>query len=111
MNLEQLQAWLGVFSTVLGILITLVGLGIPLIKNIKAKETLQATATILEMVKKYMIEAEGFLNLSGEEKKKYVIAKAIAYAAEHGITITEEEVGTAIEGIIYLSKSINFNKK
>lgn len=104
---EEIQGWVAVVSTVLGILITLISLIAPLIKNVKAKTALQGTAKVLKEIEKYMTEAETFVNYTGAEKKEYVLTKAKEYAKVTEVAITDEELSDAIEGVIYLTKNIN----
>ena len=63
-NLEQIIA---VASAGVGLLATLTGFLIPLVKNVKAKNKLMALKELSSVLQSLIMDAEQFVNFSGEE--------------------------------------------
>lgn len=103
-NLEQIIA---VASAGVGLLATLTGFLIPLVKSVKAKNKLMALKRLSSVLQSLIMDAEQFVNFSGEEKKEYVLTKANRYAIENNIPFDESAVDNEIEKIVNLSKNVN----
>ncbi len=105
--MENLEQMITVVSAGLGLIATVTGFLIPLVKNVKAKNRLTALNQLSTLLKSLIVEAEKFSNFTGEEKKEYVMTKANRYALENNILFDESTVGDEIEKLIDLSKNVN----
>lgn len=105
--MENLEQMITVVSAGLGLIATVTGFLIPLVKNVKAKNRLTAGTQLSTLLKSLIVEAEKFSNFTGEEKKEYVMTKANRYALENNIPFDESTVGDEIEKLIDLSKNVN----
>lgn len=105
--MENLEQMITVVSAGLGLIATVTGFLIPLVKNVKAKNRLTALNQLSTLLKSLIVEAEKFSNFTGEEKKEYVMTKANRYALENNIPFDESTVGDEIEKLIDLSKNVN----
>lgn len=105
--MENLEQMITVVSASLGLIATVTGFLIPLVKNVKAKNKLTALNQLSTLLKSLIMEAEKFSNFTGEEKKQYVMTKANRYALENNIPFDESTVGDEIEKLIDLSKNVN----
>lgn len=103
-NIEEIAT---AVSTCIGILATISGLVIPLVKNVKAKNKLTALNKFASVLQNLISDAECFSNFTGEEKKEYVLTKANRYAIENKIDFDEEAISAKIEELIDLSKKVN----
>lgn len=108
---ETLQIWLPIVSGFVGILITFLSFIIPLVKNSKAKKILETSVKIAEAVQPYIIEAEKFINYTGEEKKSFVMTKANQYAIDNKLKFNVEEVSKQVETLVALTKQVNQREK
>lgn len=105
--MENLEQMITVVSAGLGLIATVTGFLIPLVKNVKAKNKLTALNQLSTLLKSLIVEAEKFSNFTGEEKKEYVMTKANRHALENNIPFDESTVGDEIEKLIDLSKNVN----
>ncbi|MCH5151039.1 MAG: hypothetical protein J1F65_00035 [Clostridiales bacterium] len=109
--MENIEKILALISACLGIIITATGFLIPLVKNAKAKRTLEILNMISNEVKGFIVEAEQFVNYSGTEKKQYVITRVNQLAIENKWKFDEDVVSEKIEEMISISKSVNQREK
>lgn len=105
--MNQIEEIITIISAALGLIITITGFLIPLIKSTKAKKSLIAVNKLTGALQNMVIEAEKFVNYSGEEKKQYVMTKAYKYAVENKIPYDENAVSEKIEDLVALSKQVN----
>lgn len=105
--MENLEQIITIASAGIGLLATITGFLIPLVKNVKAKNRLMALNQLSTTLNSLIIEAEQFANFTGHEKKQYVLTKANRYALENNIPFDESTVDTEIERIVKLSKNVN----
>lgn len=105
--MENFQQIITVASAAVGLLITVTGFLIPLVKNVKAKNKLIALNKLSTLLKTLIEEAEQYSNFSGAEKKEYVLTKANRYALENKIPFDEPSVDAEIEKVVQLSKNVN----
>lgn len=96
-----------VVSTCIGIIATISGLVIPLVKNVKAKHKLTALNKFASVLQNLISDAECFTNFTGAEKKEYVLTKANRYAIENKMDFDEEAISAKIEELVDLSKKVN----
>lgn len=105
--MSQIEEIITIISAALGLIITITGFLIPLVKSTKAKKSLIAENKLTGALQNMVIEAEKFVNYSGEEKKQYVMTKAYKYAVENKIPYDENAVSEKIEDLVALSKQVN----
>lgn len=105
--MSQIEEIITIITAALGLIITITGFLIPLVKSTKAKKSLIAVNKLTGALQNMVIEAEKFVNYSGEEKKQYVMTKAYKYAVENKIPYDENAVSEKIEDLVALSKQVN----
>lgn len=105
--MSQIEEIITIITAALGLIITITGFLIPLVKSTKAKKSLIAVNKLTGTLQNMVIEAEKFVNYSGEEKKQYVMTKAYKYAVENKIPYDENAVSEKIEDLVALSKQVN----
>lgn len=91
------------------VIVALMGI-ITIIKSIldnKDESYLKHLMIVTREIEKFMKEAEKIENLSGREKKVYVMKKIEEFLEENGIMFPLSEVSEIIERIIDLTKQIN----
>lgn len=103
-NVEEIMT---IISACIGLLATITGFLIPLVRSVKAKNRLIAINKLTTELQTLIIEAEAFVNFSGEEKKEYVMTKANRYAIDNKIPYNEQDVDKKIEDLVTLSKEVN----
>lgn len=96
-----------IVSACLGLLATVTGFLIPLVKNVKAKNRLSAINKLTVTLQSLVVDAEKFADFSGAEKKEYVMTKINRYAIENKIPYDEQAVSEKIEDLVALSKEVN----
>ena len=94
-------------ASVLPVAVGFITFLIKYIKNEKAKQVLQKTLRIAELLQPLVIEAEAFEHYSGEEKKQYVLTKANQYALSNRIRFVESEVSAMIDELIATTRQVN----
>ena len=80
---------------------------IPLLIAAKKKGFFEAYAVIEDAIKQYMEEAEALRELSGAEKRDFVVEKVKEYMNQHKLSFPIDEVITIIERLIAFSKKVN----
>ncbi len=105
--MKHLEQIITIASAGVGLLATVTGFLIPLVKNVKAKNRLTALNKLSALLNSLIVEAEQFANFTGAEKKQYVLTKANRYALENNIPFEESTVDAEIEKIVKLSKNVN----
>jgi len=105
--MENIKEIITIASACLGLLATVTGFLIPLVKNVKAKNKLSSINKLAAVLQSLIIDAEQFANYTGEEKKEYVLTKANRYALNNNIAFDEQLVSDKVEDLIKLSKSVN----
>ncbi len=105
--MENLERIITIISACMGLLATVTGFLIPLVKNVKAKKRLMAINKLTTELQTLIIDAEAFVNFTGVEKKEYVMTKANRYALENKIPYNESDVSQKVEDLVALSKKVN----
>ncbi len=105
--MENIKEIITIASAALGLIATITGFLIPLVKNVKAKNKLTALNKLSATLQAFIVEAEAFTNFSGAEKKEYVMTKANRYALENKIAFDADAVSDKVEEIVELSKKVN----
>ncbi len=105
--MSTLEEIMTIISACIGLLATITGFLIPMVRSIKAKNRLIAINKLTTELQTLIIEAETFVNFSGEEKKEYVLTKANRYAIDNKIPYNEQDVNQKIEDLVTLSKEVN----
>lgn len=62
---------------------------------------------LVDIVQPLMMKAEILSNLSGDEKKSYVMTHALDYCLKNNLPFNEDAVSQLVERLIIFSKSIN----
>ncbi len=105
--MENIKEIIAIASACLGLLATVTGFMIPLVKNVKAKNKLTALNKLTTTLQSLIVDAETFTNFTGAEKKEYVMTKANRYAMENKIPYDEQAVSDKVEDLVALSKEVN----
>ena len=105
--MENIKEIITIASACLGLIATITGFLIPLVKNVKAKNKLTALNKLSTTLQAFIVDAETFTNFTGAEKKEYVMTKANRYAIENKIPYDEQAVSDKVEEIVALSKEVN----
>lgn len=105
--MNNLKEIITIASACLGLLATVTGFLIPLVKNVKAKNKLTALNKLTATLQSLIVDAEAFVNFSGAEKKAYVMTKANRYAMDNKIPYDEQAVSDKVENLVALSKEVN----
>lgn len=105
--MENIKEIITIASACLGLLATITGFMIPLVKNVKAKNKLTALNKLTTTLQSLIVDAEAFTNFTGAEKKEYVMTKANRYAMENKIPYDEQAVSDKVEDLVALSKEVN----
>ncbi len=105
--MENLKQIITIASACVGLLATITGFLIPLVKNVKAKNRLSALNKLATTLQSLIVDAETFTHFTGAEKKEYVLTKANRYALENNIPFDEASVDAEIEKMVKLSKNVN----
>mgnify|MGYP001120871792 CR=1 FL=1 len=109
--MEKIEQIIIIAANCLGLVATMTGFLIPLVKNIKAKNKLLAINKLTSTLQDLIVEAEDFTNFSGTEKKEYVMTKVNRYAIKHNIPFDEQLVSDKVESLVALSKEVNVGKR
>ena len=109
--MEQLELFISVAGTSLGLLLTTLTFLIKSIRNAKAKKKAQQMVEICNAILPYIEQAETFLHYSGQEKKEFVLTKANQFAIEQGMDFNPETIGEKIEELVNLTKEVNKRDK
>lgn len=105
--MENIKEIITVISACLGLVVTVTGFLIPLVKSVRAKSRLTALNKLTSTLQSLIVDAEGFTNFTGAEKKEYVMTKANRYAIENKIPYDEQSVSDRVEDMVALSKEVN----
>lgn len=109
--MDKLEQIIAIISACLGLIGTITGLLISLVKNVKAKNRLTTINKLTVALQAFVEDAETFVNYSGAEKKEYVMTKANRFAIDNNIPYDETAVSDIIENIVKISKSVNVREK
>ena len=110
MDLDNLQVFLSFLGSILGLLFTTIIFLKKFIKNKKLKNILEKAEQITKELVPCIIEAEQFVNYTGEEKKNYVMTKVNQFAIDNDITFDPEYVSSKVEQLISLTKEVNCSR-
>lgn len=105
--MQSIKEIITIISACMGLLATVTGFLIPLVKNVKAKNKLSALNKLAATLQSLIVDAEQLADLSGAEKKEYVLNKASGYAINNDIPFDRQLVSDKIEEIVALSKKVN----
>lgn len=105
--MEDIKQIITIASACLGLLATVTGFLIPLVKNVKAKNKLTALNKLTTTLQSLIVDAEAFVNFTGAEKKEFVMTKANRYAMDNNIPYDEQAVSDKVEDLVALSKQVN----
>ena len=94
-------------SGIASLLIPLIGFITALVKVIKEKRWNILKSALCD----FMIKAEEMVGSTGEEKKQAVLKWSKEFCKEQGINFNEDQVSSAIETLINLTKKVNAKDK
>ena len=109
MKLEDIQLFLPFLAPALGLLCTTIVFLKKFVKNKKLKKVLEKAEEITKEIIPCIMEAEKFVNYTGEEKKNFVMTKLNQLAIINNIKLNEEEISNKIEQLVSLTKEVNVN--
>lgn len=109
MKLEDIQLFLPFLAPALGLLCTTIVFLKKFVKNKKLKKVLEKAEEITKEIIPCIMEAEKFVNYTGEEKKNFVMTKLNQFAIINNIKFNEEETSNKIEQLVSLTKEVNVN--
>ena len=109
MKLEDIQLFLPFLAPALGLLCTTIVFLKKFVKNKKLKKVLEKAEEITKEIIPCIMEAEKFVNYTGEEKKNFVMTKLNQLAIINNIKFNEEEISNKIEQLVSLTKEVNVN--
>ncbi len=109
--MENIKELITIISAVLGLLATVTGFLIPLVKTVRAKNKLSAINKLTAQLQSFIMDAEQLVNYTGAEKKEYVLTKANRFAIDNDLPYNEQEISGKIEELITVSKNVNYNEK
>lgn len=107
MNLENLRLCLSFLAPVLGLLCTTAVFLKKFVKNKNLKKILEKAEEITKEIIPCIMEAERFVNYSGEEKKTYVMTKLNQFAIANDISFDAETTSSKVEQLVALTKEVN----
>jgi hypothetical protein len=103
----MLEIIISLGGTILGLALTALTFFVRHVKCKKAQKIAEQVIRIGNAVLPYITEAENFQAFSGQEKKAYVMTRAIMFAIQNRIKFNEQQVSEKIEEIIELTKQVN----
>lgn len=109
MNLEDIKLCLSFLAPVLGLLCTTAVFLKKFVKNKNLKKILEKAEIITKEIIPCILEAEKFVNYSGEEKKTYVMTKLNQFAIANNIIFDEATTSSKVEELVALTKEVNVN--
>ena len=109
--LEMLKEIIDIIAVAIPLLISLIIVIAKLSKNTKLKRFSENLIEVEEVIKRFMENAETFINYSGADKKEWVKVKVNQYCIENGIPYNDSIVDSLIEKLIELTKTVNKREK
>lgn len=109
MKLEDIQLFLPFLAPALGLLCTTIVFLKKFVKNKRLKKVLEKAEKLTKEIIPCIMEAEKFVNYTGEEKKNFVMTKLNQFAIINNIKFNEEETSNKIEQLVSLTKEVNVN--
>jgi hypothetical protein len=105
--MKELEIYLSLSITILGLLISTVTFLSKFIKSAKAKKYALGIIKISEEVIPFIKEAEKFIHYSGVEKKAYVMMKAIQVVINNKLKLSEALLSDTIDELVDFTKHVN----
>lgn len=112
MDLEKVKLIISLVVSCFSLLLTLIITLKKIVNNKKILDVLDRIEDVTEEIIPLIIEAETFVNYTGEEKKQYVMTKLNQLAIDNGVDFDSNRFSNQIEELIELSNEVNvFSKK
>ena len=108
--MENIELYLSVAATIIGLLISTVTFLTKFLKNAKAKKVAQSILKISNDILPLIEEAENFTHYTGKEKKAYVITKVMQLVTKNKYKISEDMIGEKIDELVELTRNVNTNR-
>lgn len=109
MSFEDIKLFFPFLAPALGLLCTTVVFLKKFVKNKKLKKVLEKAEKLTKEIIPCIMQAEKFINYTGEEKKNFVMTKLNQFAINNNIKFNEEETSSKVEELIALTKEVNVN--
>lgn len=105
--MENFELIISLIGTLASLVVASVVFIVRIIQLIKTRNGLAGGELLLDALTSFMKSAEDLSDLSGAQKKEYVLVKLGEFAAENGIPFSEKDISDKIEQLIELSKRVN----
>ena len=100
-----------IIGAVVGVMGTAIPLVINLIRKTKAWVRERDWNRVMGELPRLIIEAERFLNYTGDEKKEYVKSRLAVFAVGNRIVFDEAKFDASIDNVVRLTKMVNMREK
>jgi hypothetical protein len=108
--MENLELYLSLAATILGLIISTITFLTKFIKSKKGKKIAEELLKISLDLMPLIEEAEKFVNYTGAEKKAYVMTRATQFVINKGMNVTENNISNKIEELVNLTNEVNVRK-
>ncbi|QVK16928.1 hypothetical protein KHQ81_08445 [Mycoplasmatota bacterium] len=105
--MKDLELYLSLAGTSLGLLITIITFILKFIKNTKAKKAAQTLLKIRSAIFPFIEEAETFIHYTGKEKKAYVMTNITQLMINQKMNVNQDKISEIIEDLVSLTKKVN----
>jgi hypothetical protein len=105
--MEDLELYLSVAGTIIGLLITTITFLSKFITNLKARKKLENLLSFTNAIQGFIKEAEQFVHYTGAEKKAYVMTSVEQIALNKKVKLNIEAVSAKIDELVDLTKKVN----
>ena len=105
--IENFEVILSLVGTVLSLLVACITFLVKLVRSLKAKTAAERKQVLFSVIMQLVETAEGLPDISGSEKKTYVLTQANRVSNELGIEFDAAEVAEQVEELIKLTKHVN----
>ena len=109
--MENLEIYLSLGGTIIGLIITVLTFFIKSGKNARARRSAEQAICLGNAILPLILEVEKFSAFSGVEKKAYVMTHAQQFALDNKIAFIKENVEAKIEELVALTRQVNCDKK
>ena len=109
MSFEDIKLFFPFLAPTLGLLCTTIVFLKKFVKNKKLKKVLEKAEKLTKEIIPCIMQAEKFINYTGEEKKNFVMTKLNQFAISNNIKFNEEETSSKVEELVALTKEVNVN--
>lgn len=105
--MEDLELYLSVAATILGLLVSTLTFLTKFIKSAKEKRIAEELLQLTQDLMPFIEEAEKFIHFTGVEKKAYVMTKATQLVINNKMKVSQGKISDTIDGLVRLTKEVN----